>query len=101
MKDLLLRLLAVYRWLISPALHALTPGGCKFHPSCSQYASEAIEIHGATHGGWLALRRLARCHPFTRGGFDPVPLAVRQEAAANSSSALPSMLQTPSRNPLP
>ncbi|MEO6064356.1 MAG: membrane protein insertion efficiency factor YidD, partial [Lysobacterales bacterium] len=46
---------------------------CRFHPTCSQYAIEAIEVHGAGHGGWLALRRIARCHPGCQGGIDPVP----------------------------
>jgi putative membrane protein insertion efficiency factor len=52
---------------------------CKFHPTCSRYAAESIRMHGARKGAWLALRRLGRCHPFTRGGFDPVP-EIRQEA---------------------
>ena len=73
MKRVLLALLAFYRWCISPLLHALMPGGCKFEPTCSRYATEAIEMHGAARGGWMALRRLLRCHPFTHGGFDPVP----------------------------
>jgi uncharacterized protein len=74
MKRILLILLVVYRWCVSPVLHALTPTGCRYQPSCSQYASEAIELHGAWRGGWLALKRLLRCQPFARGGFDPVPL---------------------------
>jgi putative membrane protein insertion efficiency factor len=52
---------------------ALMPSACKFYPSCSQYAAEALAIHGARRGTWLALRRVARCHPFTRGGVDLVP----------------------------
>jgi len=99
MKALLLTLLGVYRRLLSPALHAVAPGGCKFHPSCSQYAVEAIEIHGAALGGWLALKRLARCHPFSRGGFDPVPLPMPSQKTP-SSTAL-ATLQTPSHDPLP
>jgi putative membrane protein insertion efficiency factor len=74
MKRFLLILLVVYRWSVSPVLHALMPTGCRYEPSCSRYASEAVEMHGALRGGWLALRRLFRCHPFARGGFDPVPL---------------------------
>ena len=46
---------------------------CRFEPSCSQYALDAIEEHGAGYGSWLALRRIVRCHPFVQGGFDPVP----------------------------
>jgi hypothetical protein len=95
MKKILLCLLAIYRWLISPALHALAPGGCKFHPTCSQYAVEAIEAHGAARGGWLALLRLARCHPFTRGGFDPVPLPSTHETPLSSSEALRPLTHDP------
>ncbi len=49
------------------------PSACKFYPSCSRYAYEAIETHGARRGSWLALRRLLRCRPFSPGGIDPVP----------------------------
>src|ERR1700693_3920277 len=52
---------------------ALMPSACKFYPSCSHYAAEAVRIHGARRGSWLALRRVSRCHPFTRGGLDLVP----------------------------
>lgn len=52
---------------------ALMPSACKFYPSCSHYAADAIRIHGARRGSWLALRRVSRCHPFTRGGVDLVP----------------------------
>jgi uncharacterized protein len=52
---------------------ALMPSACKFYPSCSRYASDAIRIHGTRHGSWLALRRLSRCHPFSPGGVDLVP----------------------------
>lgn len=54
---------------VSPSL----PPACRFEPTCSEYAAEAVELHGVVHGSWLALRRLARCHPFARAGFDPVP----------------------------
>jgi hypothetical protein len=63
-----LRLIKVYRLFISP----LFPPACRFTPTCSQYAIEAIEQHGLGHGLYLACRRLLRCHPFSRGGFDPV-----------------------------
>ncbi len=51
----------------------LFAGSCRFTPSCSQYAREAVLRHGAVRGGWLAVKRIARCHPFRPGGFDPVP----------------------------
>jgi putative membrane protein insertion efficiency factor len=65
----LVAILRAYKVLISPAL----PPACRFSPTCSQYALEAIERHGALRGSWLALRRLARCHPFHPGGVDAVP----------------------------
>ncbi len=52
---------------------ALMPSACKFYPTCSHYAAEAVRLYGARRGSWLALRRLFRCHPFTRGGVDLVP----------------------------
>jgi uncharacterized protein len=58
-----------YQRFISPLL----PPACRFYPSCSQYALEAVTRYGALRGSWLAMRRLVRCHPFNRGGFDPVP----------------------------
>ncbi|AKU14622.1 membrane protein insertion efficiency factor YidD [Aromatoleum toluclasticum] len=69
MKSLLLGLLRVYRYAISPMLGR----NCRFHPSCSEYAAEAVQRHGALKGGWLALKRVGRCHPFHPGGYDPVP----------------------------
>ena len=69
MRAILIALIRGYQWFISPMLG----NHCRFYPSCSQYAREAIEIHGAWRGGWLALRRLARCHPWHPGGVDPVP----------------------------
>jgi putative membrane protein insertion efficiency factor len=69
LKSLLLSVLAVYRYAISPLLGA----NCRFLPSCSEYATEAIRRHGSLRGGWLSLRRIARCHPWNPGGHDPVP----------------------------
>jgi putative membrane protein insertion efficiency factor len=59
----------VYRKFISP----LKPATCRFYPTCSAYALEAVEIHGPVKGSWLAAKRIARCHPFNPGGLDPVP----------------------------
>jgi len=59
----------VYRWCVSPLL----PMACRFHPSCSEYAEEALQRHGPWRGTWLAGRRLCRCGPWHPGGFDPVP----------------------------
>ncbi len=58
-----------YQVLVSP----LFPGVCRFQPTCSHYAYEAIAKHGPFRGGWLGLKRLVRCHPFSPGGYDPVP----------------------------
>lgn len=66
-------LLAGYKRVLSPLLHALSPLQCRYLPTCSEYAFVAVVRHGWVHGGWLALRRLARCHPWGRGGLDPVP----------------------------
>lgn len=65
----LIGLVTVYRWTLSPVLGP----ACRFEPSCSRYASEALERHGALRGSWLATRRLCRCHPFGGSGYDPVP----------------------------
>jgi putative membrane protein insertion efficiency factor len=68
-RTLLLGLVRLYRLAISPLL----PPACRFHPSCSAYAAGALERHGALRGGWLAVRRVLRCHPWHPGGIDPVP----------------------------
>jgi len=74
---LLASLLMAYRKFISPLLGPR----CRFYPSCSAYALEAVQVHGAASGSWLALRRLSRCHPFHPGGLDPVPPARSDEGA--------------------
>ena len=65
---------------------ALMPSACKFYPSCSHYAADALRIHGARRGSWLALRRIARCHPFTRGGVDLVPDSGELEHTSHTAS---------------
>ncbi|WP_274651779.1 membrane protein insertion efficiency factor YidD [Paenibacillus humicola] len=67
-----------YRRFISP----LKPPTCRFYPTCSEYALQAIEKHGPLKGGWLAARRIARCHPFHPGGIDHVPPTKAERAAA-------------------
>ena len=69
MRVVLLLMLRGYQYAIRPLLGA----NCRFYPSCSDYAREAIDRHGAAKGCWLAMRRLARCHPYHPGGCDPVP----------------------------
>ena len=66
---ILLGLIRLYQTLISP----LTPSTCRFQPTCSHYAKEAIDIHGARRGSILALKRLFKCHPWGKSGYDPVP----------------------------
>jgi uncharacterized protein len=72
-KAFLLALLWVYRRLLSPVHAALFGPACRFEPTCSAYAEEAVRAHGALRGTRLALHRLLRCHPFAKAGFDPVP----------------------------
>jgi len=69
----LLAMLSFYRRWLSTAVHALAPGGCRFVPTCSEYAAQAIAIHGPLKGLWLAVLRILRCNPLARGGLDQVP----------------------------
>lgn len=69
MRTLLVLLVRGYQVSLSPLL----PASCRYFPSCSAYAIEALERHGALRGSWLAIKRIARCHPFKPGGYDPVP----------------------------
>ncbi len=74
----LLGLVWLYRTAISPLLGV----NCRFEPSCSDYASEALRTHGGIKGGWLALKRICRCHPWGGSGFDPVPAEEKQHDEA-------------------
>ena len=67
--------LRIYKCAVSPVLHTLVGpfGGCRFQPTCSAYAHEAVKFHGVAQGGWLTLRRVCRCHPWGSCGLDPVP----------------------------
>lgn len=69
MKTLLVALLRAYQYAISPLLGR----NCRFVPTCSEYAVEAVKKYGAARGGWLGLKRVCRCHPWHPGGYDPVP----------------------------
>ena len=69
MKRILIAIVRGYKKYISPLL----PPSCRFTPTCSEYAMEAISKHGAWKGSWLALWRILRCNPFSKGGYDPVP----------------------------
>jgi putative membrane protein insertion efficiency factor len=71
----------IYKTFVSPLLHAFSPSQCLYLPTCSEYAYVALVRFGVWKGSWLTLRRVARCHPFAKGGVDPVPLA---EPARNS-----------------
>ena len=75
---LALRLISVYQTYVSPIL----PPSCRYLPTCSEYAVDAVSRYGALRGSWLALRRFARCGPWHRGGFDPVPHPPKHEPAA-------------------
>jgi uncharacterized protein len=77
-KTLLLTLLRGYKRALSPFL----PPACRYVPTCSDYAAEAIERHGAFRGSVMAIWRVLRCHPFVRGGYDPVPVSMKDATAA-------------------
>ena len=69
MKHLMIGVIHIYQILISPLL---PPNSCRFYPSCSHYAIDAFEKHGTMKGTWLTIRRIAKCHPWHEGGYDPV-----------------------------
>ena len=80
----LARLLAVLVRVYQLSLSSVTPASCRYLPTCSEYAREALQTHGAGRGGWLAVKRIARCHPWGGSGYDPVPEA--PFAAANCAA---------------
>ena len=96
MKYLLIGLLRAYRFAISPLYGQV----CRYHPSCSAYALEAVTVHGSIEGTWLAVRRVGRCHPWARGGYDPVPArkgAQKQAQVQAQAPATQSSRQEPDR----
>ena len=82
MRWVLIGLLRVYRAVVSPLYGPV----CRYHPSCSAYALDAVTRHGAVRGGWLAVRRVARCNPWSWGGYDPVPGADPEHDAERAGS---------------
>ncbi len=77
MRRVMLFLINIYRWFLSPMLGS----NCRYYPSCSHFARDAIRIHGALRGSFLAAKRIGRCHPWADGGYDPVPC--KDEQAIN------------------
>ncbi|WP_431799264.1 membrane protein insertion efficiency factor YidD [Halobacillus andaensis] len=75
MKHVMIAIITIYRKFISP----LTPPSCRFMPTCSEYGMEAFSRFGFIKGGWLTLKRILKCHPFYKGGFDPVPLSKEEK----------------------
>ena len=90
-----LQLLRAYKWAISPLL----PPSCRYVPTCSEYAMEAVERYGALRGGWMALLRLLRCHPFARGGYDPVAQRPMHHHLEVSERPTGQPMNQPSTNP--
>jgi putative membrane protein insertion efficiency factor len=82
-KLIVLQLLRGYKWGISP----MFPPACRFVPTCSEYAMEAVERYGAVRGGLIALWRLLRCHPFAHGGYDPVPQGLKADISVGATGS--------------
>jgi uncharacterized protein len=89
-KYVLIGLLRAYRLLISPLYGQV----CRYHPSCSAYALEAVTVHGSARGSWLAVRRLVRCHPWAAGGYDPVPPGRAPRAGDHQLDPMPDRADT-------
>jgi putative membrane protein insertion efficiency factor len=87
-QHILLFALRLYRWCVSPALTLLFGAACRYEPTCSVYAMEAVRRHGAWRGGWLAVKRLARCQPWGGCGCDPVPEASSRFKVQGSKSGV-------------
>ena len=85
MKYLLIGVLRLYRLLISPLYGQV----CRYYPSCSAYALEAVTVHGSIRGSWYSVRRVARCHPWAAGGNDPVPAKHSRSRSGHSSDNQP------------
>ncbi|MEJ7849721.1 MAG: membrane protein insertion efficiency factor YidD [Pyrinomonadaceae bacterium] len=85
MKFLVLDLLGIYKALVSPFL----PPACRFEPSCSEYAKEAVEKYGAVRGTWMGLKRILRCQPFCKGGYDPVKQVAGRRQSEKSCNDRP------------
>ncbi len=90
MKHLLIGVIRAWRFAISPLYGQV----CRYHPSCSAYALEAVTVHGSLRGTWLAGRRLVRCHPWSDGGYDPVPPRDRPRVPPHATGVGPT---TPSQ----
>ena len=90
MKHLLIALLRAYRFAISPLYGQV----CRYHPSCSAYALEAVTVHGSLRGSWLAVRRVGRCHPWAAGGLDHVPPARTNPSPDRSAHPEPTPTRT-------
>ncbi|MHB8519582.1 MAG: membrane protein insertion efficiency factor YidD [Limisphaerales bacterium] len=101
LRHILIVAIRSYRWALSPLKGVLFGplGRCRYQPSCSEYALEAVQVHGALRGGWLAARRICRCHPWGGCGHDPVP-ALESEAQTPTSGMAPAAA-SPAHFPTP